>query len=75
MKQYRKKGTTPMEPWTPQMGLAASLAKYRGVSISKPDIDNGSPKDGDMIAHNPANPDDRWLVAAAYFAEHYEEAR
>jgi len=43
------------------------------VSISKPDKDAGSPKEGDMIARNPANHDDQWLVAKAYFEANFEE--
>lgn len=64
---YRKKGTTPMVPWTPFVDMI-------GVSVSEPDRANGSPKAGDFIATNPANPLDRWLVAEAYHREHYEPA-
>lgn len=41
------------------------------VSISDEDIKAGSPKLGDMIARNPKNHADQWLVAAAYFAENF----
>jgi hypothetical protein len=44
------------------------------VSISLPDLEAGSPKAGDMIARNPKNHDDQWLVAAAYFADNFEPA-
>lgn len=44
------------------------------VSISMADLEAGSPKDGDMIARNPANHDDQWLVAADYFAANFEPA-
>ena len=44
----------------------------QNVSISKADRDAGSPKAGDMIARNPANHDDQWLVAAKYFADNFE---
>ena len=43
------------------------------VSISEADLKNGSPKLGDMIARNPKNHDDQWLVAKAYFEENLEE--
>jgi hypothetical protein len=33
-----------------------------------------SPKAGDMIARNPENHEDQWLVAAQYFADHFEAA-
>lgn len=42
------------------------------VSISAPDKDAGSPKAGDMIARNPKNHADKWLVAAQYFADNFE---
>ena len=44
------------------------------VSISAPDKENGSPKEGDMIARNPKNHDDQWLVAAKYFEDNLEPA-
>jgi hypothetical protein len=43
-----------------------------GVSISPEDLKAGSPKMGDMIARNPKNHADQWLVAAAYFADNFE---
>jgi hypothetical protein len=42
-----------------------------GVSVSKRDIANGSPKEGDMIARNPDNHDVRWLVAKDYFEANF----
>lgn len=44
------------------------------VSVSNEDVKNGSPKAGDMIARNPKNHDDQWLVAAQYFADNFEPA-
>jgi hypothetical protein len=58
----------------------AELRPYRAgddmarVSISAPDKEAGSPRDGDMIARNPKNHDDQWLVAAQYFADNFEPA-
>ena len=43
------------------------------VSISDVDLENGSPKDGDMIARNPKNHLDQWLVAEKYFQDNFEE--
>ena len=43
------------------------------VSISDVDLENGSPKDGDMIARNPKNHLDQWLVAKRYFEDNFEE--
>lgn len=41
------------------------------VSISHTDKDAGSPKAGDMIARNPDNHDDQWLIAADYFGKNF----
>jgi hypothetical protein len=45
------------------------------ISIAKVDIDNGSPKYGDMIARNPKNYNDQWLVAKQYFEDNFEEVK
>ena len=57
----------------------AELRPYEGgevlsdkISISSADRKNGSPKDGDMIARNPKNHDDQWLVAKQYFEDNFE---
>ena len=42
------------------------------VSISGADLKNGSPKIGDMIARNPKNHNDKWLVAEQYFKDNFE---
>jgi hypothetical protein len=42
------------------------------VSISDVDLQNGSPKIGDMIARNPKNHKDQWLVAQIYFEDNFE---
>ena len=42
------------------------------VSISDADLLNGSPKLGDMIARNPKNHLDQWLVAEQYFKDNFE---
>lgn len=44
-----------------------------GVSISLEDTKAGSPKVGDMIARNPKNHADQWLVNAQYFKDNFEE--
>jgi len=66
MKLYRKKGSTPMYPYDKKMILTS-------VSISEADKLAGSPKEGDMIAYNPDDPMDRWLIAKKYFEDNYEE--
>lgn len=54
-----------MQSWNPDIHM-------QGVSISEADLKAGSPKLGDMIAENPSDPNDRWLVARSYFLENYE---
>lgn len=43
------------------------------VSISQADLANGSPKVGDMIARNPKDHSDQWLVANTYFADNFKQ--
>lgn len=64
-RKYRRKQIAELAPWTPDFDMT-------GVSISEADKSNGSPKPGDMIARNPVNHDDRWLIAADYFAVNFE---
>ncbi len=65
-RQYRRTEIAELREW--QAGDDLS-----GVSLSQADKDAGSPKTGDMIARNPKNHADRWLVAAAYFADNFEK--
>lgn len=66
-RQYRRSQIAELADWTPDLDM-------EGVSISAPDAAAGSPKAGDKIARNPANHEDRWLVAAEYFAANFEPA-
>jgi hypothetical protein len=66
-KKYKRKGLSEMRPYI--FGEDLPL-----VSISEADRLNGSPKEGDMIARNPVNHDDQWLVAKKYFEDHLEPA-
>jgi hypothetical protein len=63
--QYRRKQIAELRPYT--AGEDMTL-----ISVSEEDRKAGSPKSGDMIARNPKNHDDKWLVAAAYFADNFE---
>jgi hypothetical protein len=65
--KYRRKQIAELRPYEPGEDMA-------GVSISAPDKEAGSPKIGDMIARNPKNHADKWLVAAQYFADNFEPA-
>ncbi|WP_299160502.1 hypothetical protein [uncultured Tenacibaculum sp.] len=49
--------------------------KLTSVSISEADKQNGSPKVGDMIARNPKNHNDKWLVAKKYFKDNFKELK
>lgn len=62
---YRRKQIAELRPYQPGDSMDR-------VSISAPDREAGSPKPGDMIARNPKNHDDQWLVAADYFADNFE---
>lgn len=64
-KPYRRKQIAELRPYEPGESVA-------GISVSEVDRQAGSPKVGDMIARNPANHADQWLVSAAYFAENFE---
>lgn len=63
--QYRRKQIAELRPYEPGEST-------EDVSISAPDKEAGSPKAGDMIARNPKNHADKWLVAAQYFADNFE---
>ena len=44
------------------------------ISISDEDLKNGSPKIGDMIARNPKDYSDQWLIAEQYFKDNFERS-
>lgn len=67
MENYRKKGVQPMFPWSPETDMS-------NVSVGDDDRANGSPQTGDMIAHDPENPKDEWLINEKFFTEKYEAA-
>lgn len=62
--EYQRTNRAEMRPWVPGMAMER-------VSVSAADAEAGSPKPGDMIARNPANHDDQWLVARDYFAANF----
>ena len=67
-KKYRRKSVSEMMEWKEGVDLT-------NVSISNVDLENGSPKEGDMIARNPNNHDDKWLVSKQYFLDNLEEIK
>lgn len=64
--QYRRTQIAEMRPYVLGEVLPDS------VSISAVDRASGSPVEGDMIARNPVNHADQWLVAKEYFAANFE---
>jgi len=69
-KQYRRKQIAELRPVVSN-DTQLSL-EVEGISISQADKINGSPKKGDMIARNPKNHNDKWLVAKDYFEDNFE---
>jgi hypothetical protein len=65
-KKYRRVGLSEMRPYV----TGEDMTK---ISISDVDRLNGSPRKGDMIARNPNDHGDQWLVAKAYFENNLEE--
>lgn len=65
-KQYSRVGFAEATQYSPEVDMT-------NVSISQADLDNGSPKEGDMIARNPKNHNDKWLIAAKYFKDNFTE--
>jgi len=62
--KYQRTAVAEMAEWHPGFDMT-------GVSVSEADQKAGSPKAGDMIARNPKNHEDRWLVAADYFVDNF----
>lgn len=65
--KYRRKQIAELRPYVEGEILSDQ------VSISKADKEAGSPKVGDMIARNPKNHSDMWLVAEKYFNDNFEK--
>lgn len=77
-KKYRRTQIAEMRPVTKEeieLGrLSVTKTRSRkAISVSEPDLQNGSPKIGDMIARNPKNHLDQWLVAEQYFKDNFEK--
>lgn len=61
---YRRTQISEIRPWRDGDDMA-------GVSVSDVDKAAGSPKAGDMIARNPKNHADQWLIAGRYFLDNF----
>lgn len=64
-RSYRRRQSAELRPYVAGESLD-------GISLTDVNRQEGSPKAGDMIARNPKDPRDQWLVSAAYFAENYD---
>ena len=74
-KKYTRIGTAEMRPVTKREidEGAMIMSMYSTISISIEDIENGSPKEKDMIARNPEKHSDQWLVAGDYVKDNFKE--
>lgn len=70
--KYRRSQIAELRPCSPEADR--ELCREGLISVSSEDQKTGSPKEGDMIARNPKNHADQWLVAAQYFADNFEPA-
>ena len=66
-KHYRKSQTVEMRPYVEGESVS-------NITVAPEDRKIGSPQEGDMIARNPHNHNDQWLVSKKYFDENYVEA-
>ena len=71
-KKYRRTQIAEMRPVTTEEIEHGLKGDSIVISVSQVDLDNGSPKEGDMIARNPDNHADQWLVAKEYFEKNFE---
>lgn len=77
-KQYRRKQIAELREVT-QLDIndydfyGILKGEDSAISVTAEDLANGSPKIGDMIARNPKNHRDQWLVAKQYFEDNFEE--
>jgi hypothetical protein len=64
-KTYRRRNLAEIRPYLPGEDMT-------GISVAAIDSASGSPKTGDMIARNPDNHNDQWLLAKKYFEDNFE---
>lgn len=65
-KVYRRKNLAEIRPYVEGEDMT-------GISVAAVDAAVGSPKAGDMIARNPKDHDDKWLLAKEYFEDNFEQ--
>ena len=71
-KKYRRKQIAELRPVTEHEIDNPDAISDNGISVSQVDLEKGSPMAGDMIARNPKNHFDQWLVAKQYFEDNFE---
>jgi len=78
-KKHRRKQIAELRPVTQKdvesfkaYGDLFDKNVHTPVSVSQEDSKNGSPKIGDMIARNPKNHRDQWLVNEQYYNDNFE---
>jgi len=69
-RQFKRTQIAEMHEYNPNNMYSEDFMSK--LSISEVDKNNGSPKLGDMIARNPKNHNDIWLVAEQYFKDNFE---
>jgi len=64
-KQYQRKSMGEMRPYIPGEDLT-------GITVNPKEVqDYGCPKEGDMIARDPKDRDNQWLMSKEFFEENY----
>lgn len=71
--ELREVTEADIEAWRADRHMHVMRDTEFRVSVSEVDLQNGSPKIGDMIARNPKNHLDQWLVAEDYYKENFEK--
>ena len=61
-KQYTKASEIEATPWTEDFDMSKLASQPKDP-----------PKRGDMIARNPKDRDDMWLISAEYFKANYKD--
>jgi len=72
MNEFKKFKRTQIAEMRPVIQEEITEGLEFNISVSNEDFKNGSPKLGDMIARNPINHNDQWLVAEQYFKDNFE---
>lgn len=73
-KEYKRLGFAQARPVTVDEMVGGVIGLCDAdISVSQADINNGSPKIGDMIARNPVDHSDQWLIAKEYFETNFSD--